>query len=184
MVRVTAGRFRGRRLAGPDGVWMRPTGDRVKQCIYNVLQDMVPGARVADLFSGTGNLGIEAWSRGASRVLLVDNAPRALALIARNVSLLGGGPEIEVIADDAVSWLRALAPRAVDLVLADPPYAAGLEEALLEALPAPAPEWFVLQHGKEWRLQQPPPGYVLWRSKRFGTTGVEFLRREEEEEEP
>ena len=181
MVRVTAGRFRGRRLAGPDGAWMRPTGDRVKQCIYNVLQDVVPGARVVDLFAGTGNLGIEAWSRGAARVLLVDNAPRALALMARNVALLGGGPEIEVIADDAVRALRALPRHGFDLVLADPPYAAGLEDALIAALPAPAPEWFVLQHGRTWRPASAPPGYVLWRSKRFGTTEVEFLHREEEE---
>ncbi len=180
MVRVTAGRFRGRRLAGPDGAWMRPTGDRVKQAIYNVLQDMVPGARVVDLFSGTGNLGIEAWSRGAAQVLLVDNAPQALALIRRNVALLGGGAEIEVVADDAVRLLRALPRRRFDLVLADPPYAAGVEEALLVALPAPAPEWFVLQHGQKWRLAAAPPGYVLWRSKRFGSTAVEFLRRQED----
>src|SRR5262245_27934800 len=150
MLRITAGRFRGRRLHGPRGDWLRPTADRVKQSIYNVLQDLVPGARVLDLCAGTGNLGLEAWSRGAAEVVLVEREPRALALIERNRRALEPSEQVQVVRDDAVRFLAAAHPGRFDLVLADPPYDAGMEEALLRALGPSQPSWFVLQHGRAW----------------------------------
>jgi len=181
MLRIVAGRFRGRRLHGPRGDWLRPTADRAKESLYNVLQAWFPGARVLDLFAGSGNLGLEALSRGAARVVLVDSASRALQLIERNVRLLGVQGEVEVVAADALSYLRALPARSFDLILADPPYDAGLEDALLAALPAAAVGaggCFVLQHRRTWRLR-PLARWRLERSKRFGDTVLDFLVREE-----
>ena len=179
MLRITAGRYRGHRLQAPAGRWLRPTGDRIKQSIYNVLQDLIPGARVLDLCAGTGNLGLEAWSRGAAEVVLVERSRQALVVLESNWRRLGGSPQVRVVQDDAVHALRTFPASSFDVVLADPPYDAGLEEPLLQALEQARPGWFVLQHGRVWRLTHLPAGYRLFRSRRFGDTVVDFLVREE-----
>jgi 16S rRNA (guanine966-N2)-methyltransferase len=181
MLRIVAGRFRGRRLHGPQAAGVRPTADRMKESLYNVLQGWFPGARVLDLFAGSGNLGLEALSRGASRVVLVESRRRALQLIERNLQLLGVEREVEVVAGDALGYLRAAPAAGFDLILADPPYDAGLEADTLAALSpaALAPGGcFVLQHRRSWSLR-PPEGWRSFRSKRFGDTVVDFLVREE-----
>ncbi len=179
MLRIVAGRYRGRRLYGPSGPWLRPTGDRIKESIYNVLQGWVEAARVLDLCAGTGNLGLEALSRGAAQVVLVESSRRARELIARNVAHLGAGGMVQVVGMDAVRYLRQAAAGAFDLVLADPPYDAGLEVPLLAALPVAQPGCFVLQHRRSWRLTAPPAGFRALTPKRFGDTVVDFLLREE-----
>ena len=179
MLRITAGRYRGRRLEAPAGSWLRPTADRIKQSIYNVLQDLIPGARVLDLCAGTGNLGLEAWSRGAAEVVLVEQSRRALDVLERNWRHLGGSPRVRMIQDDAVHVLQGLPAGSFDVALADPPYDAGLEEPLLQALERARPGWFVLQHGRAWRLRRVPAGYRHYGSRRFGESVVDFLVREE-----
>jgi 16S rRNA (guanine966-N2)-methyltransferase len=182
-VRIVAGRFRGRPLYGPSGHGLRPTADHMKESIYNVLQGWFPGARVLDLYAGTGNLGLEALSRGAARVVLVENARAALRLIARNLEALGARDEVEVVSGDALRYLRHSRRQRFDVVLADPPYEAGVEEELMAALPEAAPPFgscFVLQHRRTWQLDAVPSTFSLWRSKRFGDTVVDFLLREEE----
>lgn len=182
-MRIVAGRFRGRALYGPDGNWLRPTADRMKESIYNVLQARFPGARVLDLYAGTGNLGLEALSRGAARVVLVEQARRALQLIQRNVETLGVAAEVEVVSADAVRYVAGVGPECFDVVLADPPYDCGAEDALLAAWPPRAPSpggCLVLQHRRSWVLQAVPVPLKPWRSKRFGDTVVDFLVREEE----
>ena len=182
MLRIVAGRFRGRRLHGPEAAGLRPTADRMKESLYNVLQGWFPGARVLDLFAGSGNLGLEALSRGAARVVLVESGRRALQLIEQNVRLLGVEGEVEVVAGDALGYLRSLPAGGFDLILADPPYDAGLEADTLAALSpaALAPGGcLVLQHRRNWSLEHPPAGWRMFRSKRFGDTVVDFLVREE-----
>lgn len=182
-LRIVAGRFRGRGLYGPRTQEVRPTADRMKESIYNVLQGWFPGARVADLYAGTGNLGLEALSRGAERVVLVERSSAALALIERNLDALAVRDEVEVVRGDALDYLARAGAAGFDLVLADPPYDAGAEDALLSALPdAKLPEGacFVLQHRRDWQADSLPTGFRLWRSKRFGDTVVDFLVREEE----
>lgn len=182
-MRIVAGRFRGRSLCGPSGHELRPTADRVKESIYNVLQPWFPGARVLDLYAGTGNLGLEALSRGAARVVLVDNARPALRLMARNVAALGVRDEVEVVCGDAVRYLRDSARERFDVVLADPPYEAGAEAELMAVLPQaalPDGSCFVLQHNRTWRVDALHGAFRLWRSKRFGDTVVDFVLRAEE----
>jgi 16S rRNA (guanine966-N2)-methyltransferase len=179
MLRIVAGRYRGRRLLGPRGAWLRPTGERIKESIYNVLQGWVEGARVLDLCAGTGNLGLEALSRGAAAVVLVDSSRRARDLIGRNLERLGAGGAVQVVGADAVRYLQAVTAGSFDLVLADPPYDAGLEAPLLAAVPGALPACFVLQHRKSFRMGPPPPGFRALASKRFGDTVVDFLVREE-----
>ena len=121
MLRVVAGAYGGRRLKTPPGGATRPTADRVREALFSILGPAVSGARVLDLFAGSGALGIEALSRGAASATFVERDPRAAATIRANLTSVGA--EGEVVTRDALSWL-ADPPAAVafDLVLLDPPY--------------------------------------------------------------
>jgi len=137
-VRIVAGRWGGRRLTSPRGAATRPTADRVREALFSILGERVAGARVLDLFAGSGALGLEALSRGAAAATFVDAAPAAIRAVQGNLDALGG--EADVRRADALRFLRA-APgeaRQYDLVLLDPPYrlAARLGRELSEALPA------------------------------------------------
>jgi 16S rRNA (guanine966-N2)-methyltransferase len=134
-MRVVAGRHRGRRLESPSGRWTRPTADRVREAVFSILGP-IEGARVLDLFAGSGALGIEALSRGAEGAAFVDRDARAVGAIRRNLEALGiAGASVH--RRDAVAFLRA-ATGPYDLVFVDPPYdsAPRLARPLSEALPA------------------------------------------------
>ena len=140
-MRIIAGRFRGRALAslgkGDPGAHLRPTTDRTRESLFSMLQggrfgDPVTDARVLDLFAGTGALGLEALSRGASHVTFVDDGAKALDLIRRNIAACQATGDTRVIRRDA----RRLPPNdgpPCDLVFLDPPYGKGLGETALEA---------------------------------------------------
>lgn len=129
-VRIIGGEWRGRRLPVADLPGLRPTGDRARETLFNWLQPYVRGAVCADLFAGTGALGLEACSRGAAVVTLVENSPLAVqALRAALVKLQAPGPEagLHLEETDALQWLQAGEPRSLDIVFIDPPFASGLE---------------------------------------------------------
>jgi 16S rRNA (guanine966-N2)-methyltransferase len=136
--RVIAGRYGGRRLEAPRGQATRPTADRVREALFSILGARVQGARVLDLFAGSGALGLEALSRGAAHATFVDSAPAAIRALRANLAALG--VEAEVVRADALRWLRAASarPRQYDLVFLDPPYrqADVLGAGLSDVLPA------------------------------------------------
>jgi 16S rRNA (guanine(966)-N(2))-methyltransferase RsmD len=121
-VRIVAGRWGGRRLTTPRGAAVRPTADRVREALFSILGGKVDGARVLDLFAGSGALGLEALSRGAAEVTFVDSAAASVAAVRANLEAVGG--EAEVRRADALRFLRTAAgeTRHYDLVLLDPPY--------------------------------------------------------------
>jgi 16S rRNA (guanine966-N2)-methyltransferase len=133
-LRVVAGTFKGRRLTAPRGTRPRPTADRVREALFSMLGD-VGGARVLDLYAGSGALGIEALSRGADSAVFVERDAQAVAAIERNLAAVG--VEANLVRQDVVRFL-ARADGAFDLVFCDPPYdsAAGLAGPLAEHLPA------------------------------------------------
>jgi 16S rRNA (guanine966-N2)-methyltransferase len=137
-MRVIAGRHGGRRLRAPAGAGTRPTPDRVREALFSILGARLEGARVLDLYAGSGALGIEALSRGAASATFVDDAPAALRALQANLDSLH--EEAEVVRADAIRWLRGAGQgaRQYDLVLLDPPYrrAPVLGPALGAALPA------------------------------------------------
>ncbi len=129
-MRVITGTARGRKLNEPRDMSVRPTTDMVKEAVFSIVQFDVPGRRVLDLFAGTGQLGIEALSRGARECVFVDNAPQALSLVRKNLSLCGF--EAQVVRADARQYLARGGK--FDLVFIDPPYQAGLYDDVLEAV--------------------------------------------------
>jgi 16S rRNA (guanine966-N2)-methyltransferase len=137
-MRVIAGQWRGRRLQAPAGPATRPTSDRVREALFSILGDRVPGARVLDLFAGSGALGIEALSRGAAAATFVDSEPGAIRAVTANLDALGAQAEVRRV--DARRFLgsASAAARQYDLVFLDPPYrlAEGLGDKLRTALPA------------------------------------------------
>ncbi len=168
---MIAGSSRGRRLPGrlPGGV--RPTADRVREAIFDMLGSMggVEGAAVLDLFCGSGALGLEALSRGAASATFVDADAAALAAVRANLAATGlESPAATLVRAQLPGWLER-APR-VDLALCDPPYAFREWGALLARLEA---DVAVLESGVE---VEPPPGWVVTRSRRYGGTLVTVVR--------
>ncbi len=138
-VRITAGTFKNRPLAVPDGNSVRPTSDRARQALFNRLehsfQDIgfkLRGARVLDLFAGTGALGLDALSRGAAYVTFVERSHSSLDVLKRNIATLGVDDKVNVLATDASALPAAAQP--VDLALLDPPYGQGLAKSTLITL--------------------------------------------------
>jgi 16S rRNA (guanine966-N2)-methyltransferase len=137
-MRVVGGRLKGRNLAAPSSQAIRPTADRLRESVFNILihayADPIQGARVLDLFAGTGALGIEAVSRGAKFALFVDNGAEARALLRNNVEALGLGGVTKVYRRDATNLGPAHPVEPFSLVFLDPPYGKGLAEKALASL--------------------------------------------------
>src|SRR5438067_7127450 len=137
-MRVVGGRLKGRSLASPASREIRPTADRLRESLFNILMhaygDPVDGARVLDLFAGTGALGIEAISRGATFALFVDNGTEARALLRNNIEALGLGGVTKVFRRDATDLGPAHPVEPFSLVFLDPPYGKGLAEKALASL--------------------------------------------------
>lgn len=135
-VRIIGGRWRGRRLPVPDLPGLRPSGDRGRETLFNWLAPVIRGARCADLFAGTGALGLEAASRGAESVVLVEKAPAAARALSEKAErlLADGGGAVQVLNADALAWLASCDAGSLDLVFIDPPFDTGLEVQVLELL--------------------------------------------------
>lgn len=180
-MRVIGGAWRSRRLSGPpEGV--RPTSDRVRESLFARLGD-VTGARVLDLFAGTGALAIEALSRGAERAVLVDRAAASLEVLRRNLLALDVGDRAEVVGGDALRLIPRLGERGpFDLVFLDPPYAwDGLAELLVRIVSHDllAPDALVVVEGAKRHSLAPPAGLSLEDERVYGDTRVTWLRRDE-----
>ncbi len=134
-MRIVGGQYRGRALAGPKSQAIRPTADRLRESVFNILMhgygDPVGGARVLDLFSGTGALGLEALSRGAAFVLFVDDGAEARALLRENTTALGAGGATRIFRRDATKLGPAHPVEPFSLVFLDPPYGKGFAEQSL-----------------------------------------------------
>jgi 16S rRNA (guanine966-N2)-methyltransferase len=176
-VRVVGGRLGGRRLRAVAGTATRPTSDRVKEALFGVLAERVQGARVLDLFAGTGALAIEALSRGAGSAVLVEQAAPAVAVIRANLDALELNAVARVRRTRAETYLRTQRDGPFDLVLLDPPYAApvGLVAGLLGRLArtALAPGAVVVVEAAA-RAEAPPwpPGLEPQPPRRYGDTAL------------
>ena len=180
-MRIIAGSARGRSFDAPQGRDTRPTLDRVKEAIFGSIQFQVPGATVLDLFSGSGNMGLEALSRGAAEAICVDASPACAALIRKNGEKLGLAQGLRVLNADYRAALSSmmLEGKQADLVFLDPPYASGfaadaVEIIFREGLLRPGGT-LIVEHAWD---QPPKLGEGPWevsRVKRYGACGVTTL---------
>ena len=181
-MRIIAGQFRGLALAsvgkGDAGAHLRPTSDRVRESLFNILTkyDVFDGARVLDLFAGTGALGLEALSRGAAQVCFVDDGAKAGQLIRQNIALTGSGAQTRLIRRDARK-LPANEDAPYDLVFLDPPYGKDLGARALDV--ARAGGWIGDDAMIVWEdsTRQPAPdGFSLLDQRKYGATHITILQ--------
>lgn len=179
-MRVITGTARGRRLKELEGMDTRPTTDRVKEGLFSALQFEIEGRRVLDLFAGTGQLGIEALSRGAVSCVFVDHRPDAVKLIRENLKITDLTDRGRVISGDAMEYLQSLREK-FDLILLDPPYAAGLLEPALSHIArydllSPG-GILVAEAPAEKALPTLAAPYGISRTYRYGKIGLTVYRR-------
>jgi 16S rRNA (guanine966-N2)-methyltransferase len=183
-MRIVGGRLRGRTLAAPKTQAIRPTADRLRESLFNILAhaygDPIEGARVLDLFAGTGALGFEALSRGAAFVLFVDDGAEARALLRGNVEALGAGGATKVYRRDATR-LGPVAPlEPFSLVFLDPPYRQGLAEKALASAQQGGwltPDALVIVEEAADAAFKTPDGFEEIERRRYDDTEFVFLRR-------
>jgi 16S rRNA (guanine966-N2)-methyltransferase len=178
-MRVIAGSARGLRLAAPKDPRTRPISDKVKESLFGAIGERVVGARVLDLYAGSGAIGIEALSRGAASATFVERARPVVAVIRENLARTGLGATAEIHAQSVGAFLAATAGPLWDLAVLDPPYAERTLDVPLERLrPHLAPgALVVVKHF--WRTPMPAgAGLAITRSRRFGETALTFLEEE------
>lgn len=181
MVRIRAGEARGRPIRVPRAAGVRPTADRVRGALFDILGVRVAGAEVLDLYAGSGALGLEALSRGARACLFVDRNPACAAAVRENAASLGFAGRVEVRRGDAAAEARALLAegRSFDLVFIDPPYGSAPwgEVLLLLAAGLLRPGgWAVAEHARSERLPE-VAGLLRHDARRYGDTVLTFLER-------
>lgn len=181
-MRVIAGTARSLPLKAPEGLDVRPTTDRIKETLFNMLQDEVPRSVFMDLFSGSGAIGIEALSRGARKAYFVDNASKALSCIQKNLLFTKMENRAIVIKQDALSALNNVTEEEVDLIFMDPPYDSRLERNTLEVLQrmryVTENTLIVVEADKKTDFSYLPEiGFSLIREKCYKTNKHVFIRR-------
>jgi 16S rRNA (guanine(966)-N(2))-methyltransferase RsmD len=179
-MRVISGERKGRRLASPKKARVRPTSDRVKESIFNVLQTEVVGKRVLDLFSGAGSLGIEALSRGAESATFVDASRQSMTILKKNLRDLDLENKSTILRLDGLKALTKLKQR-FDLVFADPPYLKGLVQRIVDSVAQSEVleknGLLILEHHKKEKSSFPQESLSLLKQKRFGDTVITFLMK-------
>ena len=172
-VRIIGGKWRNTKLPVPLAPGLRPSSDRVRETLFNWLMPRLGGARVLDLFAGSGALGLEAVSRGAAQAMLVERDAALARQLRESVARLGAQGQIEVVQGDALHWLGQRPSGLADIAFIDPPFADGLWDAVLAGLGPhlAADAWLYLESpaGQTLRL---PPGWLLHREG--GTREVRF----------
>jgi 16S rRNA (guanine966-N2)-methyltransferase len=181
-MRIVAGKFRGKQLSSPEDDSIRPTADRVRESVFNILASRLgpnfDGLRVLDLFAGTGALGLEALSRGASNVVFVDTGAEARGLIRDHIEAFGAGGVAKLLRRDATSLGPAGTMGPVDLVFLDPPYGKGLGEQALLSVKAGGwlkPETILVLEESSYVTLDLPAGFALDDRREYGAAAVHFL---------
>ncbi len=178
-LRIIAGQWRGRKLPFPEVPDLRPTPDRVRETLFNWLAPIIPGARCLDLFAGSGALGLEALSRGAAQVVLVDKRAAVSKQLNANLELLQNAAA-RVVQAEALHYLQGPAS-AFDIVFLDPPYQAGLLSDCIEQLERggwlTSHAWIYLETSSQSGLPPLPPNWSVYRTKTAGEVGYHLVER-------
>ena len=180
-MRIITGKARGANLFTPKNYDVRPTADRVKESVFNIISSRIADAKVLDAFAGSGNLGLECWSRGAKEIVFLDKSRESLALVRRNVEKCRAAAFCRLLLGDAASLIATLAKQGekFDLIFLDPPYAKGLITIALEQIVKTK----VLKSGglivaeRSSTEDEPllPDGFTLLREEKYGATIIDFI---------
>ncbi len=179
-MRIISGEYRGRKLLTPENQDIRPTSDKVREAVFNILMNDIYGAVCLDLFAGTGGLGIEALSRGADRCYFGDSSREAIRIVRANLRTCGAEDRAEVVPGDYRKVLGRL-KGPLDIVFLDPPYRAGLYASCLElidSLDLLAPDGIIVAE-RETRVTLPDEaaGFMKVKTRRYGKTSIDLYRR-------
>lgn len=186
-MRVITGIARGRRLVAPEGLDVRPTADKVKEGIFSAIQFQIEGAYVLDLFAGSGQMGIEALSRGAKRAVFVDSSSKSISCVNENLRNTGLARQAEVITRDSYDYIKMTGQK-FDLIILDPPYR---HSHINNLLPIAAKKLakggcIICEYEKEALLPETPEGLVIRKTYHYGkinvTIYVDPVPDEEEDE--
>ena len=166
-IRIIGGRWRNTRLSVPSSPGLRPSSDRVRETLFNWLAPMLPGARVIDVFAGTGALGLESVSRGAAHAVLLERDPALVQSLRQVMQRLSAQESVDVVQGDALAWLARYNGQGFDLAFVDPPFDAELWQLALAALlPRLVPgAWLYLESPHD-KVPALPAGWALHREAR------------------
>lgn len=184
-MRIVAGEFRGRKLHSPKKRDIRPTSDRVREAVFSMIAARLPGARVLDLFAGTGALGLEALSRGAARAVFVDESGDAIRLIWKNIQSCGVEDRVQVLQGPAAVVLRRLAGKGrgagpFHVVFLDPPYGLGYVENTMGLLPDLVSQsgLVIAEHDRRDVFPERLKGWLLLDRRSYGDTMISLFVRD------
>lgn len=181
-MRVIGGTYRGRRLRAPQGLEVRPTSDRLRETIFNILAPEIEGSRFLDICAGTGAVGIEAISRGAARATFIDRSRRACSTIEENLKTIGAGSQARVINSDAASALRRLDEEGAqcDIAFFDPPYASEIYSQVIAMIASGSllaeEAVLVVEHRRKSPPESEHGRLKLYREVKQGESALAFYR--------
>ena len=178
-MRVITGTARGRRLETPNGEDVRPTTDVVKESVFSIIQFSVEGRSFLDAFAGSGQMGIEAISRGAKRAVFIDSSRRSLEIIRRNIKICGFEDKSEVLANDTLRFLSSSTDK-FDIVFLDPPYRTGLLQDALHKTPNVMRDtgYIICEHPIEEELPERVSFFKIRKSYRYGKIMITIYEHE------
>lgn len=184
-MRIIAGEFKGRKLETPEDDQIRPTTDKVKEAMFSIAAPWICDGICVDLFSGTGNLGLEAISRGAAKCYFADNSRKSVGMIRRNIAHCGAGDRAELIPGDYLKALEKIGENAgkgekVDVFLLDPPYESGYYEKCFEKINELSllaeDGMIVAEHRNSLKLPEETNGFVKDRERKYGNIILSIYR--------
>lgn len=179
-MRIIAGKRKGTKLSSPKDDSIRPTTDRIKEAVFNTLQNLIPESKVLDLFCGSGALGIEAWSRGAELVILADKSASSIELAKKNKAIIGNPNEIKIIKKNYVDCIKMFKnSEEFDIVFLDPPYKAGLYENVLDYIIESniLNKDAVIVAETDVNTNIENENLLLWKQKKYGNTVISYYRQ-------
>lgn len=182
-MRIITGTAKGKRLSTLEGMDVRPTPEKVKEALFSALQFDIEGRRVLDLFAGSGQLGLEALSRGAKSAVFVDASPASVKIIKKNIESTGLSENSKVYQSDFSSFC-AMCCETFDIVFLDPPYAAGLLTPAIRAVLPLLSDYalIICEHPSEVKFEDSIGGFSVYRTYRYGKVFVTVYRKEVEEQ--
>lgn len=182
-MRIISGKYKGHSLVSFQADHIRPTTDRVKESQFNILQQSIDGARVLDLFAGTGNLGLEAISRGASEVIFVEKNRKSIEIIEKNIAKLKITEPYKIIQKDVILYLKTYEGAPFDIIFVDPPFTEKMAHDVMEVTAeskAFAPHTILtIESGRRERIEDKYPSIVRYDVREFGDKTLSFYKKED-----